>query len=222
MKAGKMLSKVKGSDAKHVEWKGVSVGMLINFCATIFYGWLAVSICIDDGVFIQNDASGEWSRVTADETSTIAHANVTTVFDNMSPRQAKARLAAGVECVGYNLLPAIGTALCQYVMGFGGSISMVAGTTYLALARPASRSSIAASQRFAQQIGGATSVTVCGFLFGAVGPAWTGTLLGLMALLCMPLILCISRDPEGPKKRQAQSQYSVVKSSSNADDEGQP
>ena len=217
-----MLTKVKGSDAKFVEWKGVQVGMLINVCGAIFFGWLVVSICADDDVWIQNN-NGAWSEVSADDTAAIAGANVTGQFDRLSPEIARKRLAAGVTCVGYNLLPAIAAALCQWSMGFGASLSMVAATTYLALARPASRSSIAASQRFAQQIGGAASVTLCGYLFGVVGPQGTGTLLGVGSLLCMPLMFCISRDPTGPtKKMQADSQYSAVDRSSSAGDEGRP
>jgi MFS family permease len=76
--------------------------------------------------------------------------------------------------VSYNVVPAIAAALIQWAMGFGAAISMVAGTTYLALARPETRSSVAASQRFAQQLGGAISVAMCGYLFGALGPTWTG------------------------------------------------
>ena len=96
------------------------------------------------------------------------------LYGRFSTEQAAARLASNLECVSYNVLPSIGAALIQWSMGFGAAISMVAGTTYLALARPETRSSVAASQRFSQQLGGAISVAVCGYLFGALGPTWTG------------------------------------------------
>eukprot|EP01047_Picozoa_sp_COSAG01_P079764 COSAG01_NODE_15255_length_1357_cov_1.217011_2_plen_79_part_00 len=77
-----MLSKAKNADASFVEWKGVQVGMLINVAGAIIFGWLAVSICSDDGtIIVQDGETGVWSRVADDDTVAIAHANTSVVFD---------------------------------------------------------------------------------------------------------------------------------------------
>jgi hypothetical protein len=77
-----MLSKAKNADASFVEWKGVQVGMLINVVGAIIFGWLAVSICSDDGtIIVQDGETGVWSRVDDTDTVAISHANASVVFD---------------------------------------------------------------------------------------------------------------------------------------------
>ena len=138
--AARLLGTSKAAATEHVEWKAIQLGMAVNVTGAIFFGWLAVSICQDDEVSIWDS---QWNRssVSADDTEAIAKANFSLAFDRFDAQQTMERVASGMQCESWHILPAVATALCQFFMGSGASLAMVASTTYLALARPNTRSS---------------------------------------------------------------------------------
>jgi predicted MFS family arabinose efflux permease len=161
----------------------------------------------------------DWRGYSRDEMNAVDATDSYIVLDSrkwdpfdpvLGMRQTNFRIEHGQLCTAEKwrwqwILP---TVLVQFAIGFGGSLAMVAATTYLALSRPDTRASVAASQRCTQQVGAAGSVLLCGFLFDnrSFGPPRAGAALGIGVLVALALLLgCVKREP-APKSNSALAQ----------------
>ena len=105
------------------------------------------------------------------------------------------RLDNVIMCRGWNWPFIVVQAVAGFTMCTGAMMVVVGAATYLAVNRPDTRSSVAASQRSVQMLFVAGAMSASGALFETIGPGWTHTGLAAGASIFGAILCCLDKDP---------------------------
>ena len=212
------------------EWCSVAIGVLMAIGGSSVVGW-ALTLACDDGMLLPSlsDATGAIdaanTAVSANSSAGVMTRLPPAIYDPFDIDQMVYRLDNKLYCKEFNWWAIIIYWCLMFVLCAGAMMIVVGTSTYLSQARPASRSSVAASQRSAQMLVAAITMSVGGVLFDVIGPGWTHSIVTMAgAPLAIFGLCCVPRNPEGTRafKEAEQEAKEKEKAAAKKVDGGRP